>query len=164
MQVSKKVEELYGNKIRTRVCGVCFDGDAILLVKHHGLGKSGILWTPPGGGMQYGSSAGQNLIREFKEETGLDVAVERFLFVYEYIGQPLQTVELFFEVKITGGTLCRGYDPEMSPDDQIIDEVRFVSLAELAKFVPDTVHFMLQGLSKKEALIHKSGLFIFEKN
>ena len=31
----------YGNKLRLRVCGVCFKGDQILLVKHRNLGEKG---------------------------------------------------------------------------------------------------------------------------
>jgi len=164
MKVSKKLEELYGHKVRTRVCGVCFQNDSLLVVKHRGLGENGVLWTPPGGGVQYGDTLENNLIREFQEETGLAIQVVRFLFVYEYIGPPLQTVELFFEVKAEQNSPVKGIDPEMSETDQIIDEVRFVSLRELGNFASGSLHFMLRGISKKEDLLHKSGLFKFEKN
>ena len=92
MDVSEEVERLYGHKVRTRVCGICFTDDKLLLIKHLGLTSSGFLWAPPGGGVQYGTNLEANLIREFKEETGLSVKVVRFLFVYEYVGSPLQTI------------------------------------------------------------------------
>jgi len=164
MEISKNIEHLYGHKVRTRVCGVCFHNDSLLLVKHRGLGENGILWTPPGGGVQYGDTLENNLIREFREETGLNIAIVRFLFVYEYLGPPLQTIELFFEVKAEHKSPVKGTDPEMSETDQIIDEVRFVSLRELGNFASGSLHYMLRGLSKKEDLLHKSGLFKFEKN
>ncbi|CAD5280849.1 MULTISPECIES: NUDIX domain-containing protein [unclassified Imperialibacter] len=164
MDVSQEVERLYGHEVRTRVCGICFREDKLLLIKHLGLTSAGFLWAPPGGGVQYGTNLETNLIREFKEETGLYIEVVRFLFVYEYVGPPLQTIELFFEVRPTGGDLCRGVDPEMSDSQQIIDEVRFVSLKELNDFAPESLHHMLKGVHSKEDLLRKTGFFKFEKN
>ena len=77
------IVEQFGNKIRVRVCGICIENAKILLVKHHALTKSGEFWSPPGGGMDFGESAENNLKREFLEETGLVVDVEKFLFVHE---------------------------------------------------------------------------------
>jgi 8-oxo-dGTP diphosphatase len=164
MEVSREVGALYGNKVRPRVCGLCFDGDTVLLIKHLGLSAAGFLWAPPGGGVQYGTDLEANLIREFKEETGLDIEIVRFLFVYEYIGAPLQTIELFFEVKARGGELKIGSDPEMSDSEQIINDVRFVPFGELGNFDPQSLHHMLKGVHNKEQLLRKSGLFKFEKN
>jgi 8-oxo-dGTP diphosphatase len=164
MDVSQEVERLYGHEVRTRVCGICFSEDKLLLIKHLGLTSAGFLWAPPGGGVQYGTNLETNLIREFKEETGLYIEVVRFLFVYEYVGPPLQTIELFFEVRPTGGDLCRGADPEMSDSQQIIDEVRFVSLKELNDFAPESLHHMLRGVHSTEDLLRKTGFFKFEKN
>lgn len=164
MIVSEEIAKLYGHQVRTRVCGVLIQNGAILLVKHLGLSKAGFLWTPPGGGVQYGMNSEANLIREFKEETGLHVKNERFLFVYEYLGAPLQTIELFYEVSLTGGDLIKGKDPEMPDSQQIIDEVRFVSFEELGRFDPESIHYMLHGVSDAEHLLHKTGLFKFEKN
>lgn len=164
MEVSGEIAKLYGHRVRTRVCGILIHNNSILLVKHLGLSKAGFLWTPPGGGVQYGTDSGANLIREFKEETGLHVKVERFLFVYEYLGAPLQTIELFYEVALTGGGLVKGKDPEMPDSQQIIDEVRFVSFEELGQFDPESIHYMLQGVSTTDDLLRKTGLFKFEKN
>jgi len=68
------------------------------MASHHSLGESGILWAPPGGGMDFGQSVEENLTREFREETGLKVEVKRFLFINEFLAVPLHAVELFFEV------------------------------------------------------------------
>lgn len=114
--------------------------------------------------MQYGMNSEANLVREFEEETGLHVKVERFLFVYEYLGAPLQTIELFYEVSMTGGDLIKGKDPEMPDSQQIIDEVRFVSFEELGRFEPESIHYMLHRVFDAEDLLHKTGLFKFEKN
>ena len=68
------------------------------------------------GGLQYGESMQECLKREFEEETGLQVKVKRFLFVNEFLQPPLHAVEFFFEVRITGGNLRTGTDPEAAAD------------------------------------------------
>ena len=102
--------EIYGNKVRLRVCGLCWQGDSLLLVKHK-MGDKG-LWAPPGGGIEYGESVDYALKREFLEETGLKIAVNKFLFGCEFIKKPLHAVELFFDVEKVAGVLRGGYDRE----------------------------------------------------
>ena len=68
--IQNEIVSSFGNKLRIRVCGICIEENKILLVRHHSIGKSGILWAPPGGGMIYGETSEQALIREFVEETG----------------------------------------------------------------------------------------------
>ncbi len=164
MEASEEIQRLYGGKVRMRVCGICIEDGKILLIKHLGLSTAGFFWAPPGGGIQYGTTAEENLIREFKEETGLNIKINRFLFVYEYVGSPLQTIELFFEVTPIKGSLQRGSDPEMSDSEQIIDEVRFVSFEELSNFKQESLHKMLVNVHSSESLLHKTGFFKFEKN
>lgn len=117
------VQEIFGNKLRLRVCGICIRNEQILLVNHTGLGTPNF-WAPPGGGVQTGESAHEALVREFKEETGLVIEVRDFLFASEFIQLPLHAVELFFQVSITGGNLTTGQDPELG-NRQIIKNVRF---------------------------------------
>ncbi len=117
------VQEIFGNKLRVRVCGICIHQGEILLVNHTGLGALHF-WAPPGGGIQTGESAHEALVREFKEETGLSIEVRDFLFACEFIRLPLHAVELFFQVSITGGNLTTGQDPELG-NRQVIQDVRF---------------------------------------
>lgn len=128
--MDKSVEEIYGNRARVRVCGICIEEDKVLLVNHAGLAK-GDFWAPPGGGIEPGISAQNNLKREFKEETGLDVEVGAFLFATEYIQAPLHAVELFFAVTRKGGLLGVGSDPEMESGGQIIKDVRFMTFRDV---------------------------------
>jgi len=160
-KLTEKVHDLYGEKLRVRVCGICFEGDDILLVHHQGLGNGNSLWAPPGGGMQYGESAHEALIREFEEETGLKIAVKRFLFVHEYLAPPLHGIELFFEVEVNSGLLKTGIDPEMEASEQLITETGYKDLTRLKVQSPDSLHFVLQKINDAKAILNQSGYFKF---
>src|SRR5689334_17426491 len=118
--MDQKIAQEYGNKVRIRVCGLCWMDEKLLLVNHTGLGN-GAFWAPPGGGMDFGTSIQANLKREFVEETGLTVEIGPFLFGCEYIETPLHSVELFFKTTVIDGKLRVGSDPELD----IIKDVRF---------------------------------------
>jgi len=61
---------------RPSVYGIVFDGDRVLLSPQHGKG-----YDLPGGGVDMNESFENALIREVKEETGIDVAVKKVLAV-----------------------------------------------------------------------------------
>lgn len=122
---------LYGNHLRVRVCGIYIEKNKILLVKHHALQEDGFFWAPPGGGLQFGETIDSALTREFIEETGFTVEKGKLITVTEYLNLPLHAVELFFEVKVIHGELIQGKDPEISADNQLISEVKMLSLLEI---------------------------------
>ena len=138
--IQKKIIEEYGNKLRVRVCGLCIESGNVLLVNHHSLNKGGDFWGPPGGGMDFGLSAEENLKREFYEETGLTIEIEKFLFVHEYLSPPLHAIELIFKVRRLKGRLTIGYDPEMAKDEQIIKNVKFMDFSKLKELDESNVH------------------------
>lgn len=137
--MDESVQEIYGNRVRIRVCGICCTGDSILMVNHRGL-RDGPFWSPPGGGMEFGVSASENLVREFAEETGLIVTSGPYLFATEFIKNPLHAVELFFSVTTIGGRLQTGHDPEMLRVDAIIQDVRFMTFEELDRMPAEAKH------------------------
>lgn len=130
-----EITRLYGDKVRVRACGLCWNDGELLMVRHKYLADEGF-WAPPGGGLEFGETAEQRLRKEFAEETGLIVTPERFQFVCEFIQQPLHAIELFFEVRVTGGFLHRGDDPELP----IIEEVRFMTLDEISRIPYTNLH------------------------
>ena len=136
--MTNEVEKLYGNRLRVRVCGLCWFDDQLLLIRHR-FGESDF-WAPPGGGVEFGHSLGESLVREFKEETGLDVKVGAFRFVLEFIKPPLHAIEVFFDVSKTGGELKPGSDPEMAPGTQIIHQADYVSWATVDQLPADEKH------------------------
>jgi 8-oxo-dGTP diphosphatase len=158
----QEIHKLFGNRLRIRVCGILIRGDEILVVGHRGLGSKGYFWAPPGGGMEFGSSAEENLIREFSEETGLEIKVKRFLFVQEVLAQPLHALELFFEVEQSGGSLITGQDPEMQQDRQIIDRVCFRNLEALKQDKAAQLHQILENCQHPAEILSRSGYLKFE--
>ncbi|WP_461085433.1 NUDIX domain-containing protein [Spirosoma flavus] len=140
----REVQKLYGNRLRLRVCGLHREGDRLLMVRHRGIGPTDTFWCPPGGGAQFNEKAPDALIREFAEETGLQVEIGDMLFVNEFMQSPLHAIELFFTVNVTGGTLHQGIDPEMALDDQIIEDVRLMSFEEIKSYPPEEVHALFR--------------------
>ncbi len=143
------------------MCGIYIENDQLLLIKHKGIGKLGELWLPPGGGIEFGEDAESGLIREFLEETGLEIAVNRFLFLNEYRDDHLHAVELFFEVSKIGGELTKGHDPEMNVEDQIIEELKFVTFEDLAMIERARKHNILAEITSKNELLNMEGYFKF---
>jgi 8-oxo-dGTP diphosphatase len=156
-EIKKEIAKTFGNELRVRVSGICVLEDRLLLVKHRGLGKAGTFWAPPGGGMHFGESATDALVREFREETGLDVEVKRYLCVNEYLGNPLHAVELFFEVGIQSGELLTGHDPEMQ--QQLIMDVRWWEWGEIRKERRAGFHTLLSHGKSVADLLTLQGYF-----
>lgn len=160
----QEIINTYGNKIRVRVCGLLFRNSEILLVKHLTIGKNKFFYAPPGGGIDFGESAEESLIREFYEETGLIVRIKSFLLTHEYLEPPLHAIELFFEVEEIGGTLSLGKDPEMGLENQIIKEVKFWSLSEIKKNDPGLFHNIFRLAKTNTELLNLKGYFLQRGN
>ena len=159
-EIKNEIIHSFGNKLRIRACGICIEDNKILLVKHHSLGKGGIIWAPPGGGMVFGETTEEALKREFMEETGLTISIKKFLCVNEYLAAPLHAIELFFIVKKIDGILLTGVDPELHKDRQIITEVGWLSFDELKQLPPEALHSLLHGVKNEADLLQRCGYFI----
>lgn len=150
------------HRVRTRVCGIAVEGDKILMVKHEPLGPKGFLWSPPGGGVEFGVSLTDQLIKEFEEETGLHVQVGEFLFVNEYLNEPIHAIEVFYKINTSTGELKTGHDPELPMADQMIKEVKYLSFSEIKNMDPLTVHNSFRHCSNIDQLLNLKGYFKFQ--
>jgi len=94
--------------------GVVFDGDGqVLLVRTtYGMRSFG----PPGGRIEQGELPAATARREFKEETGLDVRVERLIGLYSFTDGEHETLAYAFLCSIVGGK------PEI-PHDEISESL-----------------------------------------
>jgi len=115
------------------------------MVKHR-MGNGKFFWNVPGGGMEYGNSALENLVREFKEETGLHIKSANYLYVHEFLEPPLHAIELFFEIESGEGVPHLGNDPELTDEYQILSEIRYISVDELAAIPKEQKHPIFWGI------------------
>ncbi len=128
------VEAAYGHRVRVRVGALIFDEpedpSSLLLVEHDGIHDDEPFWTPAGGGIDFGESLTTALSREVREETGLEVRVDKLRYVLDFVRPPLHTVSFYFEARIVSGELKMGTDPELG-GSQLIRSVRFMDFADL---------------------------------
>lgn len=114
---------------RERACGALIKEDKILMVYIEQATRK--FWTLPGGGIEEGETPEQACIREFKEETGLNVESERFLF--EYVSQRTnktsKTSCFLLRIKDDYNNLKLGYDPEKL-DNQELKDIKWQTMRE----------------------------------
>ena len=159
----ESINAQFGGKVRVRVGGILIESGKILLLKHDGVGPAEYLWSPPGGGMEFGADASANLKREFNEETGLEVEVKKLLFVNEFMDAKIHAIELFYEVTRMGGALKLGTDPEMF-QHQILTDLKFFSAEDLKNEEKKRLHNMFHAINKPEEVLNLTGYFKFVIN
>jgi ADP-ribose pyrophosphatase YjhB (NUDIX family) len=115
-----------------RATAVLVEKGRILLVQQRVSELATRTWSLPGGAVQSGESLERCLVREVKEETGLDIAVERLLYVCDRIEQGAHVVHISFAVRRTGGALTLGAEPE--PGANPIGDVKMVPLSSLGEY------------------------------
>jgi 8-oxo-dGTP diphosphatase len=117
---------------RTATAVIEFPPEMILLIKRDTVPFRGF-WALPGGRTEPGETVEQTIVREVKEETGLDVAVVRK--IGEYHEQGVQGGVEYdyypacFLVKVVGG--------EMRKQQSEIQDIQLFSLDD----VPETLAF-----------------------
>lgn len=159
----ESINQTFGGAVRVRVAGILIENSEILLLKHEGVGSKEFLWSPPGGGMEFGSDAESNLKREFFEETGLSINVSSLLFINEFINEKIHAIELFYKVEKTGGILKLGIDPEMG-NQQILSDLAFFDEKRLINTGNDYLHNMFIGINKPQEVLNLKGYFKFVNN
>jgi ADP-ribose pyrophosphatase YjhB (NUDIX family) len=111
---------------RVRVAALVVVDGRVVLVRHRS-GPS-VYHLLPGGGVDYRETLEHAVIREVREETGLDVSLGRLLFASDTIDPhgPRHVVNLTFAADITGGHITE------SPEDTRIEAVDLVTPESLA--------------------------------
>lgn len=113
--------------MHVRVTGVVIEDDRILLLDQDT--DTGRNWSLPGGKVEEGEPLAAALVREMREETGLDVEPGRLLYVCDHLpGDGTHVVHLTFEARIAGGTAG---EVTAGLDTRPIRGVEFVKLADL---------------------------------
>lgn len=127
MNYSEEIKRIYGNKTRIRVCGILENDGKYLLVNHSKLNNDNIFWNFPGGGVDKNESIEKTLVREFQEETNIDITLGKFLFINQVITSSLHAIELYFSVFAQNFDNKTGHDPEID----IITETKWMTEGEI---------------------------------
>ncbi|MBF0618571.1 MAG: NUDIX hydrolase [Candidatus Omnitrophica bacterium] len=87
--------------------GILFDdrGRVLLMRRHHQCLSWPKKWEFPGGKPDSGEILSESLIREFREETGMEVVPERMAFSFEWEREQDKVVYLIFKVTRVSGSL-----------------------------------------------------------
>lgn len=113
-------EVIHAGMPRVVVEGICLKRGKILLVKgSRGLTKG--RWSLPGGFLRFGETPQAGLLREIKEELGVDGKIELLLDIKGKLGieSHLHWVMIFYQVSFEG---------ELHPDPDEIAEVAYFPL------------------------------------
>jgi len=125
---------------------VITDDNKILLVRHRKGNR--LYWVLPGGRLEYGETFHECAVRELKEETGLDIEVEKFCFLSEAIApdRSRHIVNIYLKGKVVGGTVKLGNEP-------VLAGVDFIPLSELEKITlfPPIARILLDAVPEKFA-------------
>jgi mutator protein MutT len=127
---------------RIRVAACIEKEGSLLLVEHKKEGRR--YWLLPGGGVEFGETIEESLVREVREETGIAIRVGELLFVIDTIppDRHRHIVHMVFRTDATGGELKRGEDARLS-------DVRYAPIARLDEYelYPDVRETLLSRLS-----------------
>lgn len=98
--------------------------DAILLMQYHYNGN--YLLNIPGGNLDEGETMAQALVREMREELGIEVALSELLFVCEVVSSaPKTTLHAVFVGTVVSGT------PQLNPAETSAEALVWLPVKDL---------------------------------
>ena len=112
-----------------RITGILIEDNQILLVQQKLSDKRN--WSLPGGRLERGETISQGLIREMKEETGLDVEIVRMLYLCDVEASSNTILHITFLLRRLSGEIEL---PTNEFDANPIHDVKFVPISELAQY------------------------------
>ncbi len=126
-----------------RPSAILIEDQKILLVKQDVTETRN--WALPGGRLELGETIEQCLIRELKEETGLDISVKELLYITDRFYRNTHIVHIMFLIKKTGGNFRSGKELELETEK--IKEFKMVPIDRLPDY----------GFPQKMCQLIKSG-------
>ena len=133
---------------RIRVAGILIEDNKILLIQHYKNNKK--YWLMPGEGNDWGETAKEALIREYKEETNMDIEVDEFLFLSETIfpNKERHILNLFFKIH----RINKNNDAIKLGEEAILTDLKFVTKEELQTMIiyPDIKENLLKLMNAEK--------------
>lgn len=113
---------LFRPKFRAAVAALIFDPQGRILLFRHTYRK--LEWGIPAGGLEYDEQPARAVVREFHEETGLKIDVDRLLLADSSIDD--RNISLIY--------LCRVREGEFRPSPEI-SEMRYFEVTDLPRML-----------------------------
>ena len=127
---------LYRPKFRAAVAAMIFDEQGRILLFKHTYRK--FEWGIPAGGLEYGEQSEQAIVREFFEETGMQIKVEKLLLAESSKGD--HNISLIFLCKIISGTFTESSE---------ISEMKYFDLNNLPAMMLSAEKELIQWAAKE---------------
>jgi len=135
--------------IKIRPTGMLIENDRILLIKQNVTENR--KWSLLGGALEINENIEQCLIRELKEETGLDVILKGLLYVTDRFDQNIHVVHMTFLIERMNKEPIllswKHFDEHISDSLENVREIRMVPVDELTSygFPPNFVWLIKTG-------------------
>lgn len=147
------IEGRPGSTRRHDVTFFIFNGPRLALIRKHHFGPG--VWRPPGGGVKPGEDFVTGALREAREETGVEIALERYLVrtkaLFSFEGEKIEWRTHVFS--------ARTASEELAPlDTEEIAAARWGSVEELAGPLRQTLLATGRALWRYRVALHDAAL------
>ncbi|MGE7880497.1 NUDIX domain-containing protein [Bacillus sp. NPDC094077] len=114
------------NVMQVRVTGILIEDEKVLLVKQRVANRN---WSLPGGRVENGETLEEAMVREMREETGLEVKVKKLLYVCDKPDTLPSLLHITFLLERIAGEITL---PSNEFDHNPIRDVQMVAIKELS--------------------------------
>jgi len=130
--IDKEVISMNNVRFHITVKGIVIYHHQVLILKRIRPSSDGLgYWELPGGGLEYGETPHEALIRELKEETHLDIKILKPVYTFTAIRPNYQTVGIGFLCIPTNDHVCISEEHT---------EYQFVSPDHLLEYLDETIY------------------------
>ena len=116
------------NVMQVRVTGILIEGEKLLLVKQKVANRN---WSLPGGRVENGETLEEAMIREMREETGLEVNIQKLLYVCDKPDTRPSLLHITFLLERIEGEITL---PSNEFDHNPIHDVQMVPIKDLSQY------------------------------
>jgi len=129
---------MFRPKFRAAVAAIIFDEQGRILLFKHTYRK--LEWGIPAGGLEYGEQPEQAILREFFEETGMQIVAEKLLLAES--SQEDHNIALIYLCKIVSGTFKESFE---------ISEMKYFDVNDLPQMLfaeKNLIHLVCRNLKE----------------